>query len=279
MNLYNIKELKPFGILIESRQRHTKISKIEIAELKLLFDKHQLVILRNFIGFTNKEEFSSYGDLWGKVNLWPFGKVLELIQQDSPKDHIFDHSYVPMHWDGMYRPEIPEYQIFQCIKAPSRLEGGRTVFANSINILKNASESQLKTWRLVTATYRRRMEFYNSVTSSALITGHPYKPYEVLRFNEPHFANQGQLVNPPQLEIRGISDDQVDAFYIGIKKALYAPENTYAHSWQDGDIVIADNFTLLHGREAFHQNSRRHIQRIQISSQKPYANPGLESYQ
>jgi alpha-ketoglutarate-dependent taurine dioxygenase len=36
---------------------------------------------------------------------------------------------------------------------------------------------------------------------------------------------------------------------------------------------------LLHGREAFVSKSPRHIQRVQVLSNPPFDNPGLESYQ
>ncbi|MEM6730499.1 MAG: TauD/TfdA family dioxygenase, partial [Myxococcota bacterium] len=60
---------------------------------------------------------------------------------------------------------------------------------------------------------------------------------------------------------------------------LHAPESFYAHQWQTGDVVIADNFTLLHGREAFTSRAPRHLQRVHVLSETPFDNPGLETYQ
>ena len=38
----------------------------------------------------------------------------------------------------------------------------------------------------------------------------------------------------------------------------------YAHRWQTGDVVIADNFTLLHGRRAFEHGTVRDIRRVNV---------------
>jgi alpha-ketoglutarate-dependent taurine dioxygenase len=38
----------------------------------------------------------------------------------------------------------------------------------------------------------------------------------------------------------------------------------YRHQWLEGDVVIADNHVLLHGRRAFDKNAARRIRRINI---------------
>jgi len=49
-----------------------------------------------------------------------------------------------------------------------------------------------------------------------------------------------------------------------MRELLYAPELCLFLSWQEGDIVIADNHATLHGRTAFTQPERRHIRRVNI---------------
>ncbi|KGP64104.1 hypothetical protein EP47_08135 [Legionella norrlandica] len=276
---YKITHLKPFGVLLEPNSININVKDLDIESLRKLFWQEQLVLLRGFGTFQNAEDFSNYCEFWGEVSLWPFGKVLELIEQDNPEDHIFDNSYVPLHWDGMYRPQIPEYQIFHCVKAPLLGQGGRTTFSNTILVLKHASPELRELWGKVTGIYQRKMEFYNSKTVSPIITKHPQKDLSVIRYNEPPSEDKGHFVNPPDLEFIGISHEELDAFHISLKKALYHPSNFYAHEWQIGDVVIADNFSLLHGREGFISKSPRHIQRVHVLSTPPLGNPGLESYE
>jgi 1,4-dihydroxy-2-naphthoate octaprenyltransferase len=42
------------------------------------------------------------------------------------------------------------------------------------------------------------------------------------------------------------------------------PAAVLAHRWEAGDIVVADNHALLHGRHAFAGGERRHIRRVNV---------------
>lgn len=276
---FKVTKLKPFGVLFEPKSIKTKIMELDINLLKNHFREEQLLILRGFETFGNSEDLACYSELWGEISIWPFGKVLELIEQDNPDDHIFDSNYVPLHWDGMYRPQVPEYQIFHCVEAPLPGHGGRTTFSNTILALKAAPPELKQLWSQVTGHYQRKMEFYNSKTVSPIVTKHAQRDFSVIRYNEPPSSEKGHFVNPPHLEFSGVGVAELEIFHKSLTEALYAPNNFYAHEWQKGDVVIADNFSLLHGREGFTSKSPRHLQRVQVLSNPPYNNPGLESYQ
>lgn len=276
---YKITQMKPFGVLIEPLNKSAHITELDMEEIRQLFWQEHLLLLRGFTTFQNAEGFADYCERWGEISIWPFGKVLELIEQENPEDHIFDNNYVPMHWDGMYRPQVPEYQIFHCVKAPLAGQGGRTTFSNTVLALKQATAEEKELWSKVTGIYQRKMEFYNSKTVSPIITQHPRKDMQVIRYNEPPSQDKGDFLNPPDLEFIGINHDESTRFHSSLQKALYAPDTFYAHEWQRGDVVIADNFSLLHGREGFTSKSPRHIQRVHVLSNPPFDNPGLESYQ
>jgi alpha-ketoglutarate-dependent taurine dioxygenase len=271
--------LNPFGVILEAHGQNVSVNDLDIKNLRELFRQEHLVLLRGFDTFKTAEDFSDYCETWGEISLWPFGKVLELIEQENPEDHIFANSDVPLHWDGMYRPQVPEYQIFHCVKAPLPGQGGRTTFSNTILALENSSPETKALWNKITGTYQRKMEFYNSKTVSPVITKHPHKDYFVIRYNEPRTEEKGHFVNPPELEFTGASLKELEAFHASLKQALYHPRHFYAHEWQTGDVVIADNFSLLHGREGFISQSPRHLRRVQVLSSPPFNNPSLESYQ
>ena len=275
---FKLSKLSPFGVVVEPQTKPTHIREVDVQSIRSLYLENHIVLLRGFETFQSSDEFADYCENWGEISVWPFGKVLELIQHENPKDHIFDSSYVPMHWDGMYRPQVPEYQIFHCVKAPLAGHGGRTTFSNTVSVLKNIDEATLKLWSKVTGIYKRKMEFYNSKTVSPIVTKHPFRDYSVVRYNEVHTAANGNFVNPPDQEFIGIPEEELESFHQSIKEALYDPANFYAHEWEQGDVVITENFTLLHGRESFVSNSPRHIQRVQVLSNPPLANTGLESY-
>lgn len=275
---YKISRLKPFGTLLEPVKEQTNIADLDINFIRSLLQQEQLVLLRGFDTFKSSDDFTNYCECWGEISIWPFGKILELIEQEDPKDHIFDNNYVPLHWDGMYRPQVPEYQIFRCVKAPLKGQGGRTTFSNTLLALQKASPEIKAIWNKVTGIYEREMQFYHSRTVSPIISKHPYQDFSVIRYNEPPSPDKGQFINPPSLDFKGLRPEESEFFHQSLQAALYSPENFYAHEWQSGDIVIADNFSLLHGREAYLARSPRHLQRVHILSNPPFNNPGLESY-
>lgn len=270
--------IHPFGVLLEPEHALDDLGDLDVNPLRELVRREHLIVLRGFRTFQDTDLFAGYCARWGEISVWPFGKVLELIEHENPEDHIFDSNYVPLHWDGMYRLQIPEFQIFHCVAAPLLGQGGRTTFSNTILALEYASHETKALWNKVTGIYQRKMEFYNSKTISPIINKHPYQDFSVIRYNEPPSEDMGHFVNPPELEFTGISHDEINDFHHGLKRVLYAPNNFYAHEWQTGDIVVADNFSLLHGREAFISKSPRHLQRVHILSNPPFDNPGLESY-
>jgi L-tyrosine isonitrile desaturase/decarboxylase len=250
---------------------------LNVDDLRDLMIRHQLVVLRGFQTFETSSEFSDYCSLWGEISVWPFGKVLELIEQIKPDDHIFDHNYVPLHWDGMYRPQVPELQIFHCASAPGAQDGGRTTFSNTSLLLKRAPQELIDEWSNVIGHYHRKMEFYDSKTIAPIVTEHPYRPFSVIRYCEPPHRGDDTFLNHPELEFKGARD--LDAFHDQLTHGLYDSRNFYAHQWQTGDVVISDNYTLLHGREAFTSGAPRYLRRVHILGRPALDNPHLVSHQ
>lgn len=273
-----ITRINPFGVVVEPTHADRDVRDLDVDELRGILLREHLMVLRGFRGLSAPEDFPKYCERWGEISVWPFGKVLELVEQNNPEDHIFDNNYVPLHWDGMYRPQVPELQMFHCVQAPRQGQGGRTTFSNTMLALEFASPTNRALWEKVTGHYQRKTEFYDSMTVSPVIEAHPYRGYSVIRYNEPPVAGYGNFLNPPVLEFTGIAASELKVFHQSLKEALYAPTNYYAHEWHQGDIVVADNFSLLHGREGFETKAPRHLRRVHVLSDPPLDNPRLVSH-
>jgi len=276
---FTIKNLEPFGALVEPEIENASIDDIAVEVIRKQFRQNQLILMRGFKTFEEPEDLSKYCEKWGEICVWPSGKVADLIQKENPEDHIYDNGHVPLHWDGMYRLQVPEYQFFQCLKAPLPGQGGMTTFTNTMLALDAASIKDINLWRKIIGRYHRKEEFYNSWARSPIIINHPQRNYEIIRYCEPHFKERGDLISPTETEFTGANANDLEFFHKTMHKALYNPENYYVHEWKIGDLLIADNFTLLHGREAFKTKSPRHIRRVQVLSDPPWDNPHLESYE
>ncbi|MFH8753835.1 TauD/TfdA dioxygenase family protein [Streptomyces rimosus] len=271
-----ITALKPFGVAVRAVIRGRPVSELSVTALRTLVREHRLLLLRDFAGFAEPAELSAYGERWGQLSVWPFGTVLELVQQPTPADHIFDHSHMPMHWDGMYREHIPEFQIFQCVHAPGEGNGGETTFSDTAAVLTHANPATRTLWSRAIGTYHRKMEYYDSTCVSPVVTTHPVHGTPVIRYNEPTTGAGDAFVNHPDLEFAGLTDDrELAELHRGLRAALYDPSHLYAHTWRTGDLVVTDNYTLLHGRNAYTSGAPRHLRRVQVLGEPPLANPGL----
>ncbi|GAA0432410.1 TauD/TfdA dioxygenase family protein [Streptomyces luteireticuli] len=272
---WTVEPVIPFGRALRATAPGTHVDDVPVEALRALVREHHLVLLRGFDSFEAPEQFSAYCENWGEPAQWPFGTVLELVEKEQPEDHIFDSSYMPMHWDGMYRDHIPEFQVFQCVHAPGADNGGETTFSHTPRVLERTDPAVVDRWSKVTGTYHRAMEFYDSVTVSPIVTSHPVSGTPVIRYNEPTAADDEGFVNHPDLKFTGLDDDGIAEVHRSLRAALYDPEHLYAHAWQTGDLVFTDNYTLLHGRNAFTSGAPRHLRRVQVHGNPPLANPGL----
>jgi alpha-ketoglutarate-dependent taurine dioxygenase len=270
-----VEKINPFGALVRAERPDQDARNVDIRFLRELFQRERLIVLRGFRIDDQASDFADYCALWGKISLWPFGAVLELVERENPEDHIFDSNYVPLHWDGMYRPQVPEYQIFQCVQAPGCDQGGRTTFSNTRIALDRASASECGLWEKAVGVYERKMEFYHSKTIAPVVGPHPSGGFLVIRYCEPPREGDAGFINHPSIVFDGLEPGEVAAFQRSLHAALHAPGNFYAHAWQEGDIVIADNHTLLHGREAFTSGASRHLRRVHVLGSEPLDNPHL----
>jgi L-tyrosine isonitrile desaturase/decarboxylase len=272
-------KLQPFGLLLEANRPTDDVRDLDVGDLRERMGDARIIVLRGFRTFVGAEDFAGFCERLGEISVWPFGKVLELVEQEKPEDHIFDHSYVPLHWDGMYRPQVPEFQVFHCVNAPGKADGGRTTFSDTTRALALASAATRAMWGAATGVYRREMEFYRSETIAPIVDRHPTRGFEVIRYCEPPIAGDKDFINHPDLEFRGLGDAAGAAeLQRTLRQALYAPEAFYAHSWQEGDVVITDNHALLHGREAFTSGASRHLRRVHVLGRPPLDNPHLVSH-
>ncbi|WP_241194450.1 TauD/TfdA family dioxygenase [Pseudomonas synxantha] len=266
-----------FGVMITPRQAHTHIGELSPCWLRMLVQSHQLVVLRGFDSFDSPESLERYCATFGHIMMWPFGAVLDLQEQAAPDDHIFSNSYVPLHWDGMYLETVPEFQIFHCVNAGDHADNGCTTFASTPQALRIATPEVRELWSRAEGTYQRSVQLYSNRTRAPIINRHPQREFPVLRFCEQPVAGDDTFINPSQYSFSGIQDSEEAALIDSLVASLHDPRAYYAHQWQNGDVVLTDNFSLLHGRERFTRENGRHLRRVHIHSTPPQSNPHVPS--
>jgi len=271
---WTLTESSPFGLLITAAVPRIPVTAVPVPWLRELARRHHLVVLRGFAALADAEALDAYARTWGQLLSWPFGTVFDVLAHEEPDDHAFDTGFMPLHWDGMYHTEyVPEFQIFHCVAAPGLAEGGGTLFCDTTRVLADADPDTLARWQGLTLRYRNaKVSHYGGVVVSPLIEPHPDAGYPVMRFLQP--VPEGEhIINGPEVSVDGLDAEAAAAEMAAVSEAMYDPRHLYTHTWQQDDIVITDNYTLLHTRQPYRRGLTRHMRRVHV-----LGSPPLRSY-
>lgn len=142
--------------------------------------------------------------------------------------------------------------------------------------LQLADSSELELWRRASGRYQRSAAHYSSRSAAPIVERHPRREFPILRFCEPPVEGDASFINPSEFHYDGIAPEQRGELLASLRRCLYHPQAHYAHRWRSDDLVIADNLTLLHGREAFAHRAPRHLRRVHIHAEPALRNPHLQ---
>ena len=258
MSDWSLEQLKPFGLIATSLE-DGDLRSVPIPTLEKWVDDHRVIILRRFASPAGAR-LPEFCRRLGEILEWDFGAVNELRVKPGARNYLYTNREVPFHWDGAFVGRIPHYIFFSCDLAPAPGSGGETLFCDTSLVLAQAPLEQRELWEQTTITYTtEKIVHYGGTFSSPMICRHPVSREKVLRFAEPVLD-----LNPVQLEINGIPEQLQADFLTDMHDRLRGDDVCYRHQWQVGDVVIADNYLLLHGRTAFTQNAERKIRRVNI---------------
>ena len=268
MSFLTMTDIYPFGKRINAESLGAICDGHSIPNLLNTVTSDQLVVIRTSAEPGSDEILrflQSLGDPImnddGTIN------VHDLYPRESDRfDRNFTNKALPLHWDGWSTASFKmDLQVYFCVVPPEAGEG-ETLFSNTRKMFSSLSDkranffSSLKVWYQIPKPGMEHVSF-----SHNLIKAHPVSGLPVIRFAE-NFSESFQ-----KTEFEGLLPSESDKLYTDLISDLYSKEHLYAHSWKKGDIVIADNNALLHGRKAFASNRR--IVRYGIRCQSPPVTP------
>jgi len=255
--MWGNEQLNPFGVVIHSDHPGQNVS--AASYLKDQIEDHRVVILRGFAPLAG-DAFPEFCKEFGSIQEWDFGAVNDLRVKADTQNYLYTNHDVPFHWDGAFVSRAPHYIIFHCDLAPTAGSGGETLFCDTTRLLANASVEVKELWERIVITYTtEKIVHYGGTFRSPMVVQHPLTGRPVLRYAEPVVD-----LNPVELVIQGLADMDQNEFIKNMRQRLNDPRCCYSHSWASGDLVIADNYTLLHGRRAFAVGVQRHIRRVNV---------------
>ena len=256
---WTTRTLDPFGLEITAAKTATDLDQIGLQTLKEYIARHGYILLRGFAPLPTESMMHLARNL-GEPLEWEFGAINELVAKSGAQNYIYTTAAVPFHWDGAFVGKIPHYILFSCEVAPPPDSGGETIFCDGAKLLAAATPSQRTLWKSTSVTYScDRIVHYGGSFTSPMIAPHPVSGQETLRFAEPVHD-----LNPVTLAISNMAPEQSASLIAELAALLRNPKYCASHAWRAGDVLIADNHALLHGRNAFLHAALRHIRRINI---------------
>ncbi len=259
MNNYQIEKLNPFGAVIRNRSGENSLEQFTAVEIFDLVRLYKIIVFRGYETLA-KQPLALFAQQLGEPLQWEFGAINDLQFKPDTQNYIFTDHRVPLHWDGAFVGKIPHIVLFQCLIPPEKKDLGGTTFCDTAKIVRNAAAAQMEKWQGISITYTtEKIVHYGGKITQSFLQKHPVTNETVIRYAEPV-----EDLNPVTLEIKGLPNQTPEDFIGEMQEILYDAQFLYTHRWEVRDIVLADNFSLLHGREAFHNPQQRHIQRINI---------------
>ena len=256
-----IEKLNPFGICMHFDSSDASLTSLNKNEVEKLVQENQLVLVRG-LKKAERDEFLEFCQAFPKAQTlnWNFGPVMEMKESEDPQNYLFSREAVPFHWDGAFH-SVPDYLVFSCVQAPIAGAGGETLFANTEMIFSEANEVTKLLWAEMELEYETvKVAHYGGRIRGPLLQKHPLSQKPILRFAEPVDTK----LNPVTLKV--FSDSLIPSKELikDLTEKIYSKEFCYRHEWQEGDLLLADNHSLVHGRTAFEKNCPRHLRRIQL---------------
>lgn len=186
---------------------------------------------------------------------------LELNGKMEAKEVLRGTGRMPLHRDGLMMQDNVKYIGIYCIDI-NVSEGGRTYISDT-----------LKAWQELPTEIKSTIQ-ENGIEILPLDTSYYLKNEERWYAFEGTISYHGEVTlngglgyrlqekKSYAIRIPNIPEELSSQYYDVIESIFEQPKYTYYHSWQNGDLLLLNNFSTMHGREAYYGN--RNIVQIQV---------------
>ncbi|KAI0483810.1 pyoverdine/dityrosine biosynthesis protein [Xylaria cf. heliscus] len=273
--------LYPAGWLIEPAVGAGKltIDDVEAKKIRELAQKASPVVLRNFSGTTDRENFVKKADDFGTPVGWKFGLLLEVKDRGVDTrglNNVLSGEWMPFHYDGLFKTKKhinengteenesipPRFQFFTAV-TPSPKYSGFTLFTNSTLLFKylpkHLSLEYLRKlrWTVSTPSFDQ-----TTIRGLPLVVNHPETAVPCLRYHEPWPQSKTQF-DPTTVTIDNANEGwSSDSICEALDNLLHDRRITYYHTWERGDLLVSDNILSMHTRSDFTGETDRELWRI-----------------
>ncbi|KAI6752578.1 hypothetical protein HG530_013947 [Fusarium avenaceum] len=271
--------LYPTGIMVRPQDpRNTyALCTVDMQKVRFLAEQCSPVVLRGFKDTMNERAFTAKAYDLGDVLSWSSGviqKVRDEANGDPRSNSVVSNQAMPMHFDGMFKlktvkdaqtgketqvSDIPRFQYFvsQSVAAPG---GGFTLFASSERFARYLPQAyRMSKLSKIRWTCKSHGFFDHIMDGLDLIVPHPTKGSPCVRWHQPWPMSETNY-GWAEISIDNGSQSLVNL----VDSLLFDRRVCLFFAWQKGDILVSDNFAMLHTRTPFESKSSREIWRIHV---------------
>ena len=216
----------------------------EMYEILIDFYKYGFVIIKKVP--TENNYLVNFANSIGSVRRTNFGEHFNVKSIPNPNDLAYTSLALAPHTDNPYRNPVPCIQILHCIK--NEVKGGYSTLVDGYAVTEILKKENPEFYNILTKVKVRFQFIDRDVVLedwSELIKLDEDKKFKQVRFSP-------RLDFVPMLEKK-----ELDLYYKARKKIsdLYNSEKfRIEFKLEQGDLIMMDNYRLLHGRTEFNSN-------------------------
>ncbi|KAI8624787.1 Clavaminate synthase-like protein [Xylariaceae sp. FL1651] len=269
--------LYPCGILIKPANPASvyPLSMVDMQKVRTLAMTCSPIVLRGFSNTKDRRTFIAKAYDLGPVLPWKSGVIQEVRNEsnnDPQSNSVVSAEAMPMHYDGMFKiitvkdertgkekkvSDTPHFQYFVSQSA-AQPGDGFTLFASSDLFARYLPQAyNIKKLEKIRWTCRSHGFFHHIMEDIPLVVRHPTRNSPCIRWHQPW---------PKWRTAYGYADISIDngsqSLIPLVDSLLFDRRVCLRFSWQEGDVLVSDNFAMLHTRTSFSTYHPRELWRI-----------------
>ena len=218
----------------------------DVVMYKALTDFYQygFVIFKNVP--TKNNFIVNFANSIGSIRRTNFGEFFNVKSKPNPNDLAYTSLPLAPHTDNPYRNPVPCIQMLHCIE--NEVSGGLSTLVDGYTVSEKLKESFPDYYKILTQI-KVRFQF---VDQSVVLEDWA----EMIQLDE--LGDFKQVRFSPRLDFVPLMDkEKLELYYSARKKIseLYNSDNfRIEFKLQPGDLLMMDNYRLLHGRTTYDAN-------------------------
>ena len=218
--------------------------KREMYKALINFYKYGFVIFNNVP--TQNNYIINFANSIGSIRRTNFGEFFNVKSKPNPNDLAYTSLALAPHTDNPYRKPVPCIQMLHCIE--NKVNGGLSTLVDGFTVTEKLKKDFPKYYKILSEV-KVRFQF---VDQSVILEDWA----EMIRVDENGKFKQVRF--SPRLDFVPLLDlDRLELYYNARKKIseLYNSDKyRIQFRLSPGDLLMMDNYRLLHGRTAYDAN-------------------------